>query len=70
MPPEWNRLDARDLAYHQRVAAGFHELMQREPERWRKLDARRPIDDLAQAIESEVRLWLPRVARLPGNVEV
>ncbi len=70
MPPEWNRLDARDLAYHQRVAAGFHELMQREPERWRKLDARRPIDDLAQAIESEVRLWLPRVARLPGSVEV
>ncbi len=36
---EWNRLDAYDLAFHQRVHAGFHALAQAEPERWVTLDA-------------------------------
>lgn len=61
---EWNRLDARDLAYHQRVAQGYDELIAQEPLRWRRLDARQPIDALARAVEDVVAPLLSRVARL------
>ncbi|WP_333691673.1 dTMP kinase [Chloroflexus sp.] len=47
---EWNRLDARDLAYHQRVARGFAELIKQEPERWHALDAAQSVDELAEQI--------------------
>ena len=49
-PPEWNRLDARDLSYHRRVAEGFNELVRQEPERWCVLDAEQSVDDLAEQI--------------------
>jgi dTMP kinase len=63
-PPEWNRLDARDLAYHQRVAAGFAELIRREPGRWRSLRANQPSGELANQIAHEVAPLLKRVVRL------
>jgi len=63
-PPEWNRLDARDLAYHQRVVAGFAELMRRDPGRWRKLAAEQPLGALAEQIAQEVEPMLKRVRRL------
>lgn len=63
-PAEWNRLDARDLAYHQRVAAGFAELMRRDPGRWRRLSAEQPVDALAEQIFHEVEPVLRRVAPL------
>lgn len=63
-PAEWNRLDARDLAYYQRVAVGFRELMQQEPDRWRCLDARQSVEHLADAIESLVEPLLSRVVPL------
>ena len=31
---EWNRLDAYQLEFHQRVRAGYLEMVKREPERW------------------------------------
>lgn len=66
--PEWNRLDARDLAYHQRVAAGFAELIRREPERWRRLSAMQPIEELAEQIYREVVPLIAPVARLGSPV--
>lgn len=60
-PVEWNRLDERDLAYHQRVAYGFAELMAQEPERWYALDASQPVDVLAEQIWQAVT---PRLARI------
>ena len=36
---EWNRLDAYDLAFHQRVREGYHQLALDEPGRWVTLDA-------------------------------
>jgi dTMP kinase len=36
---EWNRLDALELAFYQRVRAGYHALAQEEPERWVTIDA-------------------------------
>lgn len=62
--PEWNRLDARDLAYHQRVEQGFRELMVQEPERWRRLDAHLSIEELASRIEAIVEPLLNRVRRI------
>lgn len=61
---EWNRLDARGLAYHQQVAAGYRELIAQEPERWRVLDARMSINELAQAVETVIEPLLNRVERL------
>jgi dTMP kinase len=36
---EWNRLDAYDLEFHQRVRRGYLNLVQEEPERWVIIDA-------------------------------
>jgi dTMP kinase len=36
---EWNRLDAYDLQFHQRVHQGYLQLVRAEPERWEVIDA-------------------------------
>jgi dTMP kinase len=36
---EWNRLDAYNLEFHQRVRQGYLSLVQAEPERWVIIDA-------------------------------
>jgi len=41
---EWNRLDAYEVAFHQRVRAGYFELCAQEPERWRVIDASAPME--------------------------
>ncbi len=41
---EWNRLDAYELAFHQRVRQGYFELARLEPARWVILDGGRPVD--------------------------
>jgi dTMP kinase len=38
---EWNRLDAYDLDFHQRVRRGYFNLVKTEPERWEVIDASR-----------------------------
>jgi len=43
---EWNRLDAYNLAFHQRVHAGYHELVRLEPERWVVVDGKQPPDNV------------------------
>lgn len=65
---EWNRLDARDLAYHRRVAAGFQELIRREPQRWSVLDARLSIEELMIAVEAVVAPLLGRVSLLEADM--
>lgn len=36
---EWNRLDAYTVEFHQRVRAGYLQLAQKEPTRWRVVNA-------------------------------
>lgn len=36
---EWNRLDAYAIDFHQRVRAGYLEMVKQEPERWRVVDS-------------------------------
>lgn len=47
---EWNRLDDYALAFHERVRAGYGELMRLEPGRWVRLDAAQPVEALAAAV--------------------
>ncbi len=51
---EWNRLDAYEVLFHERVREGYLKLADQEPERWRKVDASQGIDavqeDLFQII--------------------
>ncbi|MEP7189798.1 MAG: dTMP kinase [Roseiflexaceae bacterium] len=61
---EWNRLDARELAYHQKVAAGYQELIAQEPDRWHLFDARQPVEELAEQIAHELAPWLDHIQML------
>jgi dTMP kinase len=61
---EWNRLDARELEYHQRVEAGYRELIAQDPERWRVLDARQSIEALAEQIAAIVEPYLASILQL------
>ena len=48
---EWNRMEREQLAFHERVRAGFISLAAVEPDRWLLLDATQPISQ----IQSEIR---------------
>jgi dTMP kinase len=61
---EWNRLDARELAYHKRVEAGYRDLIAQDPERWHVFDARQPIDTLAAQIIAAVEPRLSDIVML------
>jgi dTMP kinase len=47
---EWNRMDRLELAFHQRVRAGYLEMAQKEPERWLIVNASAPVDQINQII--------------------
>ncbi|OGO25822.1 MAG: dTMP kinase [Chloroflexi bacterium RBG_16_54_11] len=53
---EWNRLDAYDLEFHQRVRQGYHQLVRLEPERWEVIDASRP----PAQVQDEIRRVVAR----------
>jgi dTMP kinase len=55
---EWNRLDAYELAFHQRVREGYHQLCQLEPERWRVIDAMQPKEAVQLALRQAVMQFL------------
>jgi dTMP kinase len=55
----WNRLDAYNLEFHQRVRQGYHELAAADPERWRTIDARGPVDQVQAAIRKIVEERIP-----------
>lgn len=48
---EWNRLDAYDLGFHQRVRAGYLEMARAEPHRWVVVDATQNIE----VIQNDIR---------------
>jgi dTMP kinase len=50
----WDRIEARDRAFHERVRAGFRTIVAEDPARWLILDGCEPLDRLAQKILSEV----------------
>lgn len=51
---EWNRLDAYAKAFHERVRAGYLELVREEPERWRIIDASQEKDQVQEEMRKMV----------------
>jgi dTMP kinase len=51
---EWNRLDAYEVAFHQRVRKGYHQLIEEEPQRWVLLDASQPMDIVQKQMQETV----------------
>jgi len=49
---EWNRLDAQQVAFHQRVRQGYLEMATEEPDRWRVVNARQKPDQ----VQKDLRL--------------
>jgi dTMP kinase len=47
---EWNRLDAYTLEFHQRVHAGYAEMVKQEPNRWVVVDANRSWDEVQEEL--------------------
>jgi dTMP kinase len=48
---EWNRLDAYELDFHERVRQGFHQMVAAEPERWVVIDAAKTRSE----VQAEIR---------------
>jgi dTMP kinase len=57
---EWNRLDAYDLEFHQRVRQGYIQLVQAEPERWEVIDAshspKKVQDELRRVVAERLKI--------------
>jgi dTMP kinase len=65
----WNRIEEKGIAYHQRVRAGYLEMIAQEPERWVRLDATGDVHHIQAAIRQEVetRGGLARARRSRGR---
>lgn len=55
---EWNRLDSETIQFFQRVRAGYLALAHEEPQRWRVVDATRPLDEVEEEVWRLVQAWL------------
>jgi dTMP kinase len=56
---EWNRLDAYELAFHQRVRQGYKELALAEPDRWITIDAAKPFEEVQLELQKALTKKLP-----------
>jgi dTMP kinase len=56
---EWTRLDAMGEAFHNRVREGYYALMSAEPERWVKINAAQPVEqvqsDILRALDGRLQ---------------
>jgi dTMP kinase len=59
---EWNRLDALEVAFYQRVRQGYYELVQAEAERWVVIDASQSPAQVQQAMRAAVMTRLEGMA--------
>jgi len=63
---EWNRLDAYNLEFHQRVRRGYLQLAQIEPERWEVVDASQSPTQVQEDIRRIVTARLSVNGHTPG----
>jgi len=57
---EWNRLDAYEEAFHQRVRFGYFALAEAEPERWHIIDATKEKEEVQQSMRAVILTRLQR----------
>ena len=55
----WNRLDAKEKAFHQRVRQGYLTMSALQPERWAIVDASQSLEQVQQAL---IQVVLDRLA--------
>jgi dTMP kinase len=60
---EWNRLDAYQLQYHQRVQKGYLAMADAEPGRWRLIDASQPPAMVQSKIQETLLLFLSNLSK-------
>lgn len=51
---EWNRLDAYTVEFHQRVRAGYLEMVKQEPGRWEVVDAGREWESVQEELKKVI----------------
>jgi dTMP kinase len=51
---EWNRMDAYTLEFHQRVRAGYLEMVKQEPRRWVVVDAGKGWDEVQEDLHKVI----------------
>jgi len=56
---EWNRLDAYTVEFHQRVRAGYLEMVKQEPSRWVVVDAGTGWNDVQEELRKVIVDALP-----------
>lgn len=54
----WNRLDAKEVAFHKRVRAGYLKMSKAEPERWLIIDASRPKEEVFNEVSQKLLIRL------------
>jgi dTMP kinase len=59
----WNRLDAYQVEFYQRVREGYHKLAQAEPQRWVCVDASGTVNQ----VQAEIRRLVLERLRLPAG---
>jgi dTMP kinase len=52
--PEWNRLDAYTLEFHQRVRAGYLDMVKHEPMRWVVVDAGKGWNEVQEQLRTTI----------------
>jgi dTMP kinase len=62
-----NRMEAEDLEFHQRVRHGFLTEAEREPARFRVIDASQPPDQTFAAILSAVEQLVQRITKIDSS---
>lgn len=60
---EWNRLDAYQLQYHQRVRQGYLEMAQADPQRWQVIDASQTPDMVQSRIQKVLLSYLSSISK-------
>jgi dTMP kinase len=51
---EWNRLDAYTVEFHQRVRAGYLQMVKQEPQRWTVVDASRDWQSVQEELKKVI----------------
>jgi dTMP kinase len=51
---EWNRMDAHEVEFYQRVRTGYLEMVKQEPNRWMVVDASKSWDDVQQTLRQVI----------------
>jgi len=61
---EWTRMDQQEIAFHERVRAGYLAMAAQEPDRWCVIDAEQPVE----AVQGEIRRCVEALLAREGGV--